>query len=186
MRREPETILLESAGGSGRCRWQSWSGAPVALSAYCTGTAETLITPDGLPLVIKTFKLGCLQRYTVWCVLGDEEGSPLEPGSISRWVLVCPMLCPRARGGAIMLSNVSATVTELTRQGQFFAVVGVNGQQGSVRAFEHAPETLFDILENARQHGDLEFLVSAEKRLSFSAFFKDFFVKTQCNICILT
>lgn len=71
-----------------------------------------------------------------------------------------------------MLSNVSATVTELTRQGQFFAVAGVNGQQGSVSAFEHAPETLFDILENARQHGDLEFLVSAEKRLSFSAFFK--------------
>ncbi len=57
----------------------------------------------------------------------------------------------------------------------------VGGQ--SVRVFKHAPETLIDIIDGARAHGQAEFIAAGDKRLTYDDFFAaaDFLASSLVN-----
>ncbi len=63
------------------------------------------------------------------------------------------------------------TIARLTRPGEFFEVGNVATPRGVCPAFVNAPATLVDIVRSAREHGELDFIVHGESRLSFTGFF---------------
>ena len=64
-------------------------------------------------------------------------------------------------------------IREITSPGQFFEMEErvVGGR--ALRAYKHAPATLVDVLQAARGHGDLDFIVYEGRRLSFDRFFAE-------------
>ena len=67
--------------------------------------------------------------------------------------------------------SITTTIEELTAQGAFFEVCETATARGTLPGFKHAPQTLTEIIQNARGHGDLNFIVSGDTRLSFAEFF---------------
>ena len=67
--------------------------------------------------------------------------------------------------------SITTTIEELTAQGAFFEVCEKATARGTLPGFKHAPQTLTEIIQNARGHGDLTFIVSGDTRLSFAEFF---------------
>ena len=72
--------------------------------------------------------------------------------------------------------SIKSTISELTGDGAFFEVVPLDtdgGQkQGGMRGYKHAPKTLTEIIQNARGHGDQDFIVAGSTRLTFTQFFE--------------
>ena len=68
--------------------------------------------------------------------------------------------------------SMKATIEELTAKDAFFEVCPVSTERGALAGYKNAPNTLTEIIQNARGHGDLNFIVSGDTRLSFSAFFE--------------
>lgn len=69
------------------------------------------------------------------------------------------------------MSQVDQVSEALMGKGAPFEVVEEAVQGKSLRVFKNAPETLTDIIERARAHGDAEFIVSGADRLTFAQFF---------------
>ena len=67
--------------------------------------------------------------------------------------------------------SISQTIETLTSADQFFEVVDLDTPAGNLPGFKHAPSTLIEIVQNARGHGDTEFIIADEVRLSFAQFF---------------
>ncbi len=67
--------------------------------------------------------------------------------------------------------EIQAKKEELTAPGAFFEVEAVDYAGGRFRAYKHAPASAVDIMNNARNHGDLEFLVYEDQRYSYNDFF---------------
>ena len=67
--------------------------------------------------------------------------------------------------------SIKATITELTGVGAFFEVEQLQTKRGEMDGYKHAPQTLTEIIQNARGHGDQGFIVSGDTRLTFSQFF---------------
>ena len=67
--------------------------------------------------------------------------------------------------------SMKATIQELTAEGAFFEVRGIPTARGDLPGYAHAPQTLTEIIQNARGHGDLGFIVSGDTRLTFVEFF---------------
>jgi long-chain acyl-CoA synthetase len=67
--------------------------------------------------------------------------------------------------------SIKATITELTGVGAFFEVEQLQTKRGAMDGYKHAPQTLTEIIQNARGHGDQGFIVSGDTRLTFAEFF---------------
>ena len=67
--------------------------------------------------------------------------------------------------------SMKATIQELTAEGAFFEVRDIPTARGDLPGYAHAPQTLTEIIQNARGHGDLGFIVSGDTRLTFAEFF---------------
>jgi long-chain acyl-CoA synthetase len=67
--------------------------------------------------------------------------------------------------------SIKATITELTGVGAFFEVEQLQTERGAMDGYKHAPQTLTEIIQNARGHGDQGFIVSGDTRLTFAQFF---------------
>jgi long-chain acyl-CoA synthetase len=67
--------------------------------------------------------------------------------------------------------SMKATIQELTAEGAFFEVRDLPTARGDLPGYAHAPQTLTEIIQNARGHGDLGFIVSGDTRLTFADFF---------------
>ena len=67
--------------------------------------------------------------------------------------------------------SIKATITELTGVGAFFEVEQLQTERGAMDGYKHAPQTLTEIIQNARGHGDQGFIVSGDTRLTFAEFF---------------
>lgn len=69
------------------------------------------------------------------------------------------------------MSVIDPISEALMAKGAPFEVVETDISGKRLRVFKNAPETLIDVIETARAHGEAEFIVSGERRLSFDAFF---------------
>ncbi|MEM9256233.1 MAG: class I adenylate-forming enzyme family protein [Pseudomonadota bacterium] len=69
-------------------------------------------------------------------------------------------------------AEVHAKKREITAEGGLFERQQVTLDGHDYRAYRHAPNTLIEVFDGARQHGDLEFLVYQHTRLSYRAFFE--------------
>ena len=67
--------------------------------------------------------------------------------------------------------SMKATIQELIAEGAFFEVRDIPTARGDLPGYAHAPQTLTEIIQNARGHGDLGFIVSGDTRLTFAEFF---------------
>lgn len=72
---------------------------------------------------------------------------------------------------SITPEQVHAKKREITADGGIFELQEVTIDGLSFQAYKHAPQTLVDVFNGARAHGDLEFLVYQERRLSYKDFF---------------
>jgi len=68
--------------------------------------------------------------------------------------------------------DIQSVIKKLTGSGEFFEVTAAEDFERYPAIFKHAPGTLTEIIENARNHGDKEFLISGEKRITFADFFE--------------
>ncbi|KAA1193187.1 acyl--CoA ligase [Pseudohalioglobus sediminis] len=70
-------------------------------------------------------------------------------------------------------SDIQAKKAELTAAGAFFETEEVILDGQACDAFKHAAKTVVEVLNNARNHGDLEFVVYAGKRYTYNDFFAE-------------
>ncbi len=68
---------------------------------------------------------------------------------------------------------IKAKKAELTAEGAFFEVETIEIGGRSYRAYKHAPKSAVEILNNARNHGDVEFLIYEGQRYSYARLFKE-------------
>ncbi len=74
---------------------------------------------------------------------------------------------------AITGHDIQAKIAELTAPGAFFEVETLEVDGRPVAAFKHASPTTVELLNNARNHGDLEFLVYENERYTYKRFFAE-------------
>ena len=70
-------------------------------------------------------------------------------------------------------SEVKSKKAELTGPGAFFEVESITFGGRACLAYKHAPKTAIEILNNARNHGDLEFLIYEGERYTYSRLFRE-------------
>ncbi len=70
-------------------------------------------------------------------------------------------------------SDIQAKKAELTAPGAFFEVDQVEVDGKRLAGFKHANLTAVELLNNARNHGELEFLVYEGERYSYARFFSE-------------
>ncbi len=69
--------------------------------------------------------------------------------------------------------QVHDTVTRITGPGQAFEIESRNICGRSLRVFTRAAPTLIDVLQGARAHGDVDFIVYEGRRLSYTQFYAE-------------
>ena len=69
-------------------------------------------------------------------------------------------------------AEVHSKKREITSEGGIFELENIDLDGYSYRAYKHAPQTLVDVLQGARAHGELEFIVYEGRRLSYNEFFR--------------
>lgn len=72
---------------------------------------------------------------------------------------------------AITPSDVQAKKAEITGPGGLFELDTLELDGFSYKTYKHAPKTLIEVLDNARAHGDLEFIVYEDQRYTYAEFF---------------
>jgi long-chain acyl-CoA synthetase len=73
---------------------------------------------------------------------------------------------------AITAGDVHAKKAEITAPGGIFELEDVEVDGHVYRSYKHAPKTLVDVLQGARAHADLEFVVYEGRRFSYADFFR--------------
>ena len=71
----------------------------------------------------------------------------------------------------MVLNLIKPAIEKLTAPGGQFELVDVKVGGHTMRAYKNAPETLVDLINAARAHGDKEFLSYQGDRWSFDRFF---------------
>lgn len=74
---------------------------------------------------------------------------------------------------AITGSDIAARKAELTAAGSFFEVQQLEVDGRSYAGYVHAPKTALEIIANARNHGEAEFLVYEGRRYTYAALFAE-------------
>lgn len=69
--------------------------------------------------------------------------------------------------------QVHETVQRITAPGQAFEIETRDVCGRSYRVYKHAAATMIDVLQGARTHGDIDFLVYEGRRLSFTGFYAE-------------
>ncbi len=69
------------------------------------------------------------------------------------------------------MSQIDPIAEALMDEGAPFEVVEQDVRGKRLRVFKNAPVTLTDAIDQARSHGDAEFIVSGDQRLTFNQFF---------------
>ena len=69
-------------------------------------------------------------------------------------------------------TEVHSKKQEITAPGGIFELENITLDGHVYRAYKHAPKTLVEVLEGARAHGDLEFMVYEGRRYSYAGFFE--------------
>jgi long-chain acyl-CoA synthetase len=72
---------------------------------------------------------------------------------------------------SITAAEIASKRAELTAEGGIFEIEDMVVDGFSYRTFKHAPKTLIEILQSARGHGDIDFMVYEEQRYTYSAFY---------------
>ncbi len=72
---------------------------------------------------------------------------------------------------AITAADVQAKRMESFGEGEFFEIEDVELDGYTYKAYKHAPKTVIDILQNARNHGDIEFIVYEDERYTYDRFY---------------
>lgn len=70
-------------------------------------------------------------------------------------------------------SDIAAKKVELTAPGAFFETEQIEMNGAQLAVFKHASNTIVELLNNARNHGDLEFLVYEGERYTYTRFFNE-------------
>jgi long-chain acyl-CoA synthetase len=68
-------------------------------------------------------------------------------------------------------ADVHSKKNEITSQGGLFEMEDLVLDGFTYQAYKHAPKTLVEVLQGARAHGDLEFLVYEGQRYTYAQFF---------------
>jgi len=68
-------------------------------------------------------------------------------------------------------ADVHRKKREITSEGGIFEMENIDLDGHSYRAYKHAPKTLVEVLQGARAHGDLEFIVYEGLRFTYTEFF---------------
>jgi long-chain acyl-CoA synthetase len=68
-------------------------------------------------------------------------------------------------------ADVQAKRSESIAAGAFFEVEDIELDGYTYKAFKHAPKTTIDVIQNARAHGDIDFIVYNEERFSYNRFY---------------
>lgn len=67
---------------------------------------------------------------------------------------------------------IREAILKITGPGEFFEIESRQLSSGTFPAYKHAAANLIDLLQSVRNHGDLDFLVYENERLSYSGFFQ--------------
>lgn len=67
--------------------------------------------------------------------------------------------------------DVHNKIKEITAPGQFFELADHARDGQTLSIYKHAPATLTDVLQSARNHGDADFMVYEGQRFTFSQYF---------------
>jgi long-chain acyl-CoA synthetase len=70
-------------------------------------------------------------------------------------------------------AEVHSKKREITSDGGIFEMENIDLNGHSYRAYKHAPKTLVEVLQGARAHGDLEFVVYEGQRFTYTEFFAE-------------
>lgn len=73
---------------------------------------------------------------------------------------------------SITAADVQAKRTESFGEGQFFETEDYQLEGETYRVYKHAPKTLIEVLQNARAHGDIEFIVYEDQRYTYTSFYE--------------
>lgn len=73
---------------------------------------------------------------------------------------------------ALTPADVHSKKQEITAPGGIFELEDVTLDGHVYRAYKHAPKTLVEVLQGARAHGELEFMVYEGRRYTYSGFFE--------------
>jgi long-chain acyl-CoA synthetase len=73
---------------------------------------------------------------------------------------------------ALTPADVHSKKREITSEGGLFEMEDVVLDGFTYKAYKHAPKTLVDVLQGARAHGDLEFLVYEGQRYTYAQYFQ--------------
>lgn len=68
--------------------------------------------------------------------------------------------------------EIQAKKAELTAEGAFFETAPLEIEGRQLRGFKHAAGTVIELLNNARNHGDVDFVVYEGERYTFSSLFE--------------
>lgn len=74
---------------------------------------------------------------------------------------------------AITGSDITAKIVELTAPGSFFEVQQLAVDGRTYAGYVHAPKTALEVIQNARNHGDAEFLVYEDRRYTYTTMFAE-------------
>ncbi|NQX87281.1 MAG: acyl--CoA ligase, partial [Halioglobus sp.] len=74
---------------------------------------------------------------------------------------------------AITMAEVRRKREEITGPGGFFELENREIEGYSYLAYKHAPQTTIEIIQNARGHGDAEWIIYEDRRYSYVRFFEE-------------
>ncbi len=72
---------------------------------------------------------------------------------------------------SLTAAQVQAKKSEITAAGGVFELESVRIDGREFRTYKHAPKTLVEVMDGARAHGDMEFVVYEDERLTYNEFF---------------
>ena len=73
----------------------------------------------------------------------------------------------------ITMDQVGAVRAEITGPGGFFELEGREIDGYTYKVYKHAPATSIDIIQNARGHGEAEWIIYEGRRYSYDRFFEE-------------
>ena len=74
---------------------------------------------------------------------------------------------------AVTADQIREKIAHITATDAFFEMEEVELDGRMYRAYKHAPKTLVEVLQNARAHGDIDFMVYEGRRYTYTRFYEE-------------
>ena len=68
--------------------------------------------------------------------------------------------------------DIREKITQITAADAFFEMEEVTLDGFNYRSYKHAPKTLIEVLQNARAHGDIDYMVYEGRRYTYTDFYQ--------------